>query len=519
MILADLLASLPSDDDLRVEQARRWGLAEFVREGWHVLEPNTPLEWNWHLDAICDHVQAVLEGWLAYKRTGQLPVVSNLLINVPPGCLKSRIVNVYAVAWMWIRWPTWSVLCTSAAEKNVNRDALLTRDLVTSEWYRETFRLNLTLAPDQRQKLNFRNSAGGWRTCATTGGRITGVKGDAIFVDDPNDAQEVVSDVKRDSINHWWATAAYNRVNDPRVAVRICIMQRLHEDDFTGHVLKAQNDDAEPSNEDWEQLVIPQEYDPRLVRTTWIGWNDPRTVAGELMFAARFTPAFLAKARQTLGAAGYAGQHGQDPLPPGGVIFRREFWKRCSVLPKLDYWFSVWDLGNSENPTAQASFSAGGAFGVAGPNRYVMDVKRAQLSPLQSEYLIRDAHAEWTQRWGPPRVRRVENKAAGAAVTERLRIVEPGMLPANPKGDKIQRALAVAPEVEVGNWWLLDGPWVAAWIDELQAFPLGAHDDQVDLISDAGVYLRSRAVQIAKIDRAVLERGVRPSRWKPGAAR
>src|SRR4028119_2482886 len=43
--------------------AARNSLAEFIQQGWHVLEPTVPLSWNWHIDAVADHIQAVLEDW------------------------------------------------------------------------------------------------------------------------------------------------------------------------------------------------------------------------------------------------------------------------------------------------------------------------------------------------------------------------------------------------------------------------------------------------------------------------
>ena len=75
--------------DYQTEKARR-SLAEFVKQAWHVFEPGTPLKWSWVLDAICEHVQALLEDRLV--RDGR--VIRNLVINVPPGTSKSTITSV-----------------------------------------------------------------------------------------------------------------------------------------------------------------------------------------------------------------------------------------------------------------------------------------------------------------------------------------------------------------------------------------------------------------------------------------
>jgi hypothetical protein len=92
---------LPSSEEISREIARR-SLAEFVRQSWQVLEPATPLKWGWCLDVICSHVQALAEDWLATRgiwtgpshRSRSVRVRRNLVINVPPGSMKSTIVSV-----------------------------------------------------------------------------------------------------------------------------------------------------------------------------------------------------------------------------------------------------------------------------------------------------------------------------------------------------------------------------------------------------------------------------------------
>jgi hypothetical protein len=70
-------------------------LAQFVRQAWHVIEPRTPLRWNWHLDAICEHLEAVAAG-----------DITRLIVNVPPRSGKSLLTSVF--------FPTWRVLFSRA---------------------------------------------------------------------------------------------------------------------------------------------------------------------------------------------------------------------------------------------------------------------------------------------------------------------------------------------------------------------------------------------------------------------
>lgn len=65
-------------------------LAAFAKRAWHILEPATELKWNWSLDAICQHLEAVTDGR-----------VNRLLMNVPPGTMKSLLTSVIFPAWEW----------------------------------------------------------------------------------------------------------------------------------------------------------------------------------------------------------------------------------------------------------------------------------------------------------------------------------------------------------------------------------------------------------------------------------
>ncbi len=72
----------------------RQSLRHFVTQAWHVVEPHTRFVEGWHLDAICQHLQAISDGW-----------IRNLLVNVPPRHMKSLAVSVFWPAWEWIRRP------------------------------------------------------------------------------------------------------------------------------------------------------------------------------------------------------------------------------------------------------------------------------------------------------------------------------------------------------------------------------------------------------------------------------
>lgn len=464
-------------------------LSEFVREAWHVNEPGVSLDWNWHLDAICDHTQAVLEDW-AYRQKDPAyrQRIQNLAINVPPGSMKSRAVSVCAPAWMWTWRPAWRVICLSSNPKVALRDAVFCRDLVRSEWYQRRFQPQWSLKEDQDAKGNYALSSGGSRQSFGWNSRITGDRADALIADDPHDAEEVHSQAIRQGVLDRWDNAIGNRVNDLRSSVRIGIMQRVHEDDWTAHVV---------AQGGWEHLVIPTEYETPEQRrqackcescqrgVSALGWRDPRAKLGEVFFPSRYPPNVLAIERRRLGSAGYAGQHQQRPTAESGGMFKRAWWKRYELSPRDQAAQCVelmqsWDL--SFKGTKDTDYVVGQVWGRNGPHRYLLHQVRGQWGFNETLKAIRDVSREWPQAT----LKLIEDKANGPAIIETLQTELGGIVPVLPEGSKEARASAVSPLVEAGNVWLpADADFVDGFIDEHAAFPNGAHDDQVDPMTQA----------------------------------
>ncbi len=464
----------------------RKSLADFLRLGWHVLEPTTPLLWNWHLDALCEHLQATLEDWMA-KQTDPAHEqrIRNLLVNIPPGTAKSRVVNVFLPAWMWARWPSWKVICLSANPRVALRDSVLCRELILSDWFQETFEPGWKLSDDVNAKGLWGNTAGGRHQSMGFGAVITGDRADALIVDDPHDAQEVHSAALRQEVLDRWDMAIRNRVNDPRSSVRIGIMQRVHEKDWSGHVL---------SQDEWEHLCLPMEFEPERAKVSALGWEDPRTEPGELLFPERFPEDVLAAEKRALGSAGYAGQHQQRPNPAEGGVFKNHWWRfwRYAHEPEVEKFkdvtvviptnldgyfpqkFGSWDC--SFKDTKDSDFVAGGLWGVRGSFRYLLELAWERMDILATVAAIESQR----ERWHPHGVF-VEDKANGSAVITMLRGKVSGLIAIEPQGGKEARANATAPTVEAGEVLIpLHAEWRDRYIAEHSGFPRAAHDDAVD---------------------------------------
>jgi predicted phage terminase large subunit-like protein len=485
--------------EVSAELARRQ-LRDFIKQAWPVVEPARPLISAWHVDSMADHLQAISEGR-----------IQNLLINVPPGHAKSLIVCVLWPAWQWIRneqGPLWRALFASYSGGLAIRDSVRCRALIESPWYRETFRPTWKLKNDQNEKHYFENTLSGFRMSLSVGGAGTGYRGDAIIVDDPLNASDQYSESARNEVISWWDQVMSSRLNNMETGSKVIIGQRLHETDLSGHVIARGN---------YEHLCLPSEFEPERRSVTSIGWSDPRTEPGALLFPALFPSTVLDQVKKDMGASGYAGQHQQRPSPAGGGILPRHYWKywqpRGSNLPPVpvrwpdgsireihaielpetfDDLIQSWDCAFKD--LKNSDFVVGQVLGKVGANRFLVDQVRRRMDMPSTVQAVRDLSAKHPNSGA----KLVEDKANGSAVLQTLKQEITGLIEITPEGGKVSRAQAISPDVEAGNWYLPHPglyPWVQDFVEECASFPNGAHDDQVDAWSQGGNYMRRRIAQ------------------------
>lgn len=450
---------------LRREKAQR-SLAYFVRQTWPLVEPATEYVHGWHIDAICEHLEAVTRG-----------EIRNLIINIPPRCMKSLLVAVFWPAWVWTTRPATRWLFTSYSEQLAIRDSLKCRRVIESPWYREQWGHVFTLTDDQNQKTRFENSATGFRLAAGVGGLGTGEGGDFVVVDDPLKATDAHSDAMRTAVNTWWAETMTTRRNDPKRSGRVIIMQRLHEDDLTGHVLA--------SGDHYETLILPAEYEPNT-RVTALGWRDPRTQPDELLWPERFDRDALDALKRSMGSYAAAGQLQQRPAPLEGGLFKRQWFSIVQALPAQCRFVRYWDKAATPDG---GDWSVGVLMARSGAGRFIIvDVVRGRWSPHEREQIIRQTAELDKLRYGYVAIRGEQEPGSSGVESAQATVTNLVGFDASFErvtGDKLTRAMPLAAQCEAGNVSLLAGAWNAAYLDELCMFPNGRYDDQVDGSSGA----------------------------------
>ena len=452
----------------------RRSLKEFTKSSWPTIEPGREFHDNWHIDAISEHLQAVVEG-----------DIKRLIINIPPRHMKSISVAVALPAWTWTIQPQKRFLFASYASSLSVRDSVKCRRLIDSPWYKDHFGETFSLTGDQNQKQRFENDKTGQRIATSVDGALTGEGGDIIVIDDPHNVREAESSAVREGVLEWWDQAMQSRLNDPKTGAFIIIMQRVHENDLTGHILANEHDD-------WDHLCLPARYEighPTPTQTS-LGFTDPRTAEGELLWPKRIDDITLTKLERSLGTYASAGQLQQRPMPKGGGILRAEWWVpwESNDLPEIEYVIQSWDTAFSTKE--KSSYSARTTWGVfrqhGQMNAIVIDMWYDRVTYPELRKIAQEAYYDFE-----PDAVMIEKKASGQSLLQDLRIAGIPVIEYMPDRDKEARAHASSALLEDGRiYFPSDKKWAKNLIDICAAFPAGDNDDIVDTCTQAWLRLR-----------------------------
>jgi predicted phage terminase large subunit-like protein len=480
------MPALPSVAELQAERARR-SLREFVGQMWPLVVPGEQFVPGFHIDAICEHLEAVTRG-----------EIRRLIISVPPRHGKSLLTSVFWPAWSWLSRPELRWLYASYGQHLSSRDSVFTRRLIEDPRYRGPRGPGFSLTGDVNLKDRFENDRGGMRLATSVGGSATGEGGDILVIDDVHKIDEGQSRAALQRAIEWYEHTLVTRLNDPKTGVIVIIGQRLHEGDLIGHLL---------SQGGFEHLCLPAEYDPAH---PYLWEGDPRTVPGELLWPQRYDLESLERLKRSLGSYAVASQLQQMPAPATGGIFKRGWWRWYPPgppWPAFERIIQSWDLSFVGTPGAD--YTVGQVWGKIGPDRYLIHQVHERMGFTETIAAIHEL-TDWVGTAFPEHTSHsvlIERAANGDATIDVLRKEIPSVLPIRPKGDKLHRAHAVSPQIEAGNVYLpgqapsgprspLTLPWVGAFIDEAAAFPNAANDDQVDAMTQALLKLKTNGPQL-----------------------
>lgn len=461
-----------TDSELEDRTTAEVSFYEFVRQAWNVVEPDQPFIDGWHVRAICAHLEALLE---------RSPPFWNLMVNVPPGAMKSLLCSVFWPAWAWIHQPGLRFMYASYDQQLSTRDSTRCRTVLQSDWYRHFWSDRFSLTSDQNEKMRFENSERGWRIATSVAGRGLGEHPNVIVIDDPQNPKRTESAVERQTVIDW-----YDATISTRGALggcrRVVIMQRLHEQDLCGHILETNGDD-------WTHLCLPMRYESGRMRQTALGWIDPRSSDGELMWPEAYPEQKVRRLERELGSARAAGQLQQRPTAIGGDVLRADWFAIIDVMPSQDvvarcrYWDKAGTRGGG-------AYTVGALVARTRENRFIIeDIVRRQVGYLDRERMILATAQQDAQRYGITVEQRVEVEpgSGGLESGQRTAAMLAGFMVSLDRVTQAKelRAGPLAAQAEAGNVVLLRAPWNVGFLDEAKVFPRGTYRDQVDAVGGA----------------------------------
>jgi len=488
-------------------------LYEFYKAAWKFIDPS-PWRDSWAIDAMCEHLQAIVDGH-----------ITRLIINCPPRIGKSSLSSVAFPAWAWAQpirshtsGPVVPFLFASYNDKLSLRDSVKCRRLIESAWYQERWGSRFQLTTDQNTKSRFTNDQGGERLITSISSGVTGEGGNIIMIDDPQAANEVASEANIQEVLDWWTQVMPTRPNDQDLSAIVIIQQRLAENDLTGHIQETESDD-------WCQLILPGRYEPERSYESKIGWKDPRTVPGELLWPERFSEPALKRLEKTMGPFIFAGQIQQRPEPAGGGIIKHEWWNlwENKAWPAMDFVLATLDTAYTEkeanDPSGMIIWGVFSGSEVATANRILdshgrpMFVDRTYAETAAKVMMI---HA-WDERLDFHKLvvkvaqtckifkvdlLLIENKASGISVAQEMRRIysdeKYGVQLFDPKSlDKFSRLYSVQHLFADGTIYTPEKDWSQRVINQVGAFggrPGPKHDEYVDLTSMGLRYLRDNGL-------------------------
>lgn len=470
MINDKLLKEIASNPAARLEleqQLSEKSLYYFARFAWNHMLQGRVFKDNWHIHAICDHLEAVYENDINY-----------LLINIPVRCMKSLLVSVFFPAWCWVKDSTLQFLTISHDKELATRNGVDARDLILGDWYQGNWGNRVKIKSDQAQKTFYKNTSGGHRMSRGVMTKITGHNCDIAIADDPHSSIDVISKTQRHKVIESWQSQCMMRFNDPDNPRAIITMQRLHHEDLSAMYENDPN---------WSHLCIPMEYDCEDRSRTFLDFKDPRTEKGELMWPDRFPQDVLDTHKPPRRpAAHFASQFQQRPTPDEGDIIKSDWINFYKTLPEYRYMYWSWDTAIKDGE--ENDFSVGTLWAITDNGYYLVDMYREKLQYPNLRKMVKLKYDQSRDDYSKIKQILIEDKASGQQLLQdfkAMRLPTIAMMPGkNMAKSKIERLQFCSSQFEAGNvYFPEDKPWIVEVIDELTQFPNAAHDDIVDTIT------------------------------------
>lgn len=420
-----------------------------------------------------------------------------IIVELPPQHGKSTFITETFPAFFLCKNPDKLAMVVSYSEELYKKFGRKNREKFRL-YSDELFDLKLSSETASVSEWGIDNHLGQLYSTSILGG-ATGRGSDLLIIDDPvKNRAEAESKTMRDKIYSEWRDTFYSRLSANGSV--IIIMTRWHEDDLAGRLLKEKT-------LPWIEIKIPAIAEEKDLLGREVGEALAPEIGKDEEWAAQ--------TKAVTGSRGWASLYQQRPTPAGGDIFKRSWAKYyvpsiemkvrlglgddVKVMPSsFSQQAQSWDCTFKDKNTSD--FVAGHVWARDEADYYLLDRHHELMGIVETMRAIQSM----ANRWPDAKAKYVEDKANGSAVIEMLQKKIPGMVAVNPQGGKEVRAQAVAPFWESGNVYVphpLWKSWADEVLDELEAFPNGAHDDDVDAMSQALVKMDNKQTRKRRTNR------------------
>jgi predicted phage terminase large subunit-like protein len=440
-----------------VNAACRTDFVSFVRKSFHLLAPSAIFHMNWHICTIADHLEQV-----------RLGTIKRLIINVPPRSLKSIMCSVAFPAFVLGHDPTKRLIVVSYSADLAIKHANDFRAVVNSEEYHAIFP-GMRMSAMKNTQTEVVTTRNGFRLAMSVDGALTGRGGDIIIIDEPIAALAARSQKSREHVRDWYFNTLLSRLDDKQNGAIVLVMQRLHEDDLAGILLRG--------SDEWTVLSLPAiaEQDERIPIGN--GRFHFRHV-GDVLHPEREPREVLERLRAQSPEM-FAAQYQQQPVAADSAMIKRAWIRRYDQLPKSGLIIQSWDVASKQGE--ECDYSVCTTWLVHENKYYLIDLLRGRFDfPTLRTKVFEQANLHKAAQI------LIEDAGVGTALIQELKTAHFSVIPVKPEHDKKIRMAIESGKFENGQvFFPKEAPWLADLEAELFAFPNGRHDDQVDSISQA----------------------------------
>ena len=451
-----------------VRHIERPTLHDFVRQSWPIIEPGREFSDGLHIQAICEHLEAVTFG-----------SIKRLIINIPPRYGKSNLVSILWPCWEWTLYPyrRW-MFCSYSSSLSVQHSQKRRR-IITGEWYQHRWGNIVRLERDQNRQDEYENTRRGLMFATSTGGTTTGKGGDRLVGDDVLNPQTAESEAERKAAISYLDNVWMTRLDDKKTGAMVFVEQRLHSQDITAHLTKQGG---------WEVLTMPAQYGERTKFIMPMSKAEVVREPGDLLCPEREGHAELERMKLAMGTRAYQAQYLQAPSSEEGALLRRS-WFRCYTAVHNEL-FRVWSWDTAFKEGNSNDYSVGTYWSATTDGYCLLAMFRDRVA-----YPVLRREVQERYQAMPSAAVLIEDAASGQSLIQDLASTRIPVIPVKADKDKVLRVNLQAPVIEAGQVYLPEvamAPWVVGFRDELCEFPYAPHDDQVDSAMMALAYMRSR---------------------------